>query len=266
MTADGSSPSRGRDREAAHVETGSLGSVWPISPAGVGRCRCGACTGDEGADRGTEAQVGSGCSSRRRFLLVCVSVVMVFSASALRGAGALRPARSLPDQAGAVGGAGPVRPGHRDAHRLPHLSQRRRDHRACWRSWALLLVAVLFSPPVNGSRRWFGLGGLGIQPSELAEVACVLFTAVMLERRMHRINEVSVLADADRHRARVRLAAGLILLQPDLGTALSLTFIVGVMVFGAGLSLHATSPVGSADRHSRRPIPDLESAVPTANA
>ena len=47
--------------------------------------------------------------------------------------------------------------------------------------WALIglvavtLVAVLFSSPVNGTRRWFGVGGLGIQPSEFAKVVCVLF-------------------------------------------------------------------------------------------
>jgi cell division protein FtsW len=108
---------------------------------------------------------------------------------------------------------------------------------------ALLLIAVLFSPPVNGSRRWFGLGGLGIQPSELAKVACVLFTALMLERRMHRINDVyySLLGIA----IVSGLAVGLILLQPDMGTALSLGFIVGVMVFSAGLSYTYIS-IGSA--------------------
>src|SRR5881628_3665126 len=49
---------------------------------------------------------------------------------------------------------------------------------------AAMLVGVLFSAPVNGTRRWFGFGGLGIQPSELAKIGCVLFTAIMLERRM----------------------------------------------------------------------------------
>src|SRR5262245_44855811 len=38
----------------------------------------------------------------------------------------------------------------------------------------LLLLLVFFSPPVNGTRRWFNVGGLGIQPSELAKVAAVL--------------------------------------------------------------------------------------------
>ena len=35
---------------------------------------------------------------------------------------------------------------------------------------SLSLVAVLFSPPVNNARRWFAIGGLGIQPSELAKL------------------------------------------------------------------------------------------------
>ena len=98
----------------------------------------------------------------------------------------------------------------------------------------LMLVAVLFSTPINGTRRWFNAGGLGIQPSELAKVAIVLFTAVILERRMHRINEVrySLLP--------VGLVTGmlviLILMQPDFGTSVALLAIVGVMVFAAGLS------------------------------
>jgi cell division protein FtsW len=98
---------------------------------------------------------------------------------------------------------------------------------------ALLLVAVLFSAPVNGTRRWFGVGGLGIQPSELAKVACVFFTALMLERRMHRIDDLSysLLPIA----LIVGLVVALVLLQPDFGTSMSLALVVAVMVFAAGL-------------------------------
>jgi cell division protein FtsW len=95
-------------------------------------------------------------------------------------------------------------------------------------------VAVLFSAPVTGARRWIGLAGLRIQPSELAKLSCVLFTALMLERRMHRIIEVSYSLTP------IAIVTGvfavLILLERDYGTALSLLLIVGVMVFGAGLS------------------------------
>jgi cell division protein FtsW len=106
--------------------------------------------------------------------------------------------------------------------------------------WALLglvtlmLIAVLFSPPINGTRRWFGMGGLGVQPSELAKIACVFFTALILERRMHRIDELSysMLPIG----IVVGVLGGLILLEPDFGTAISLLLIVVAMVFAAGLN------------------------------
>jgi cell division protein FtsW len=96
-----------------------------------------------------------------------------------------------------------------------------------------MLIAVLFSVPVNGTRRWFGVGGLGIQPSELAKLVCVLFTALMLERRIHRIDDISysLLPIA----IIVGGLLGLILLQPDFGTAMSLLLIVVMMIFAAGL-------------------------------
>jgi cell division protein FtsW len=99
---------------------------------------------------------------------------------------------------------------------------------------AVMLIGVLFSGPINGTRRWFGFGGLGIQPSELAKIACVLFTALILERRMHRIDELSYsLLPIG---IVVGLMVGLILLQPDFGTAMSLLLIVAAMVFAAGLN------------------------------
>ena len=55
---------------------------------------------------------------------------------------------------------------------------------------ALLLVAVLFRRPINNARRWVGIGGFGMQPAELAKLAAIFFTALMLERRRHRINEL----------------------------------------------------------------------------
>jgi cell division protein FtsW len=98
----------------------------------------------------------------------------------------------------------------------------------------LALVAVLFAPRVNGATRWIGLGPLGIQPSELAKVAVILFMAALLERRMERIDEVGysllpigiVLAGV----------VGLVLAEPDLGTAACIVMIAAMMVFAAGIS------------------------------
>jgi cell division protein FtsW len=98
---------------------------------------------------------------------------------------------------------------------------------------AAALVAVLFSPPINGTRRWFAVGGVGVQPSELAKIAAILFTAAILERRMDRIDEPSYSL------VPVGLVVGglvgLILLQPDFGTAVSLLLIAGAMIFAAGI-------------------------------
>src|SRR5262245_21992706 len=51
---------------------------------------------------------------------------------------------------------------------------------------AAALVAVLFMPPHNNARRWFGFGGLGVQPSELAKTASIRFSAKHLGRQRAR--------------------------------------------------------------------------------
>ena len=106
--------------------------------------------------------------------------------------------------------------------------------------WALLgvvgilLVGALRSDSVNGASRWVGFSILKIQPSEFAKLACILFTALILERRMHRINDLSysLLPIA----IVTAVLAGLIAIEPDAGTAMSLMAIVAAMVFVAGLS------------------------------
>ncbi len=96
------------------------------------------------------------------------------------------------------------------------------------------LIAVLFSAPVNNARRWFSIGGLGIQPSELAKLSAIFFIAALLERRMHRINELgySIVPIG----LVVAALVTLILLEPDFGTSMSLALIAAVMVFAAGLN------------------------------
>ena len=94
------------------------------------------------------------------------------------------------------------------------------------------LVVVFFGPPINGTRRWFGLGGIGVQPSELAKVAVIIFTAAVLDRRMGTRDQVTALAPVG---AVTGLVCGLIVLEPDFGTAFTVLLVVAVMVFAAGL-------------------------------
>jgi cell division protein FtsW len=104
------------------------------------------------------------------------------------------------------------------------------------------LVGVLFSPPVNHARRWFGIGGLGVQPSELAKLTAIFFIAALLERRMHRIDEVtySLLPIA----IVVLAMVALILPEPDFGTSMAILMIAAVMIFAAGLNWRYLAGVG----------------------
>ncbi|MGH9347768.1 MAG: putative lipid II flippase FtsW [Vicinamibacterales bacterium] len=165
-------------------------------------------------------------------LLVCASIVMVYSASALVALERFQQPYLFLIKQGLMTVLGLAVLGL-----AMHVDYRRYRHEPfIWGVLAIvtvMLVAVLFSGPVNGTRRWFGLGALGVQPSELAKIACVLFTALMLERRMHRIDELSY--SLPPIAIVVGALTGLILLQPDFGTAMSLVLIMTVMVFAAGL-------------------------------
>jgi cell division protein FtsW len=123
--------------------------------------------------------------------------------------------------------------------------RRYREPRFIWTCLAIVgfcLVAVLFSPPVNNAHRWFSIGGLGIQPSELAKLAAIFFIAAMLERRMNRINEIGyALLPIG---LVVGVLVGLILFEPDFGTSMSLALIAAVMVFAAGLSYMYVAAAG----------------------
>lgn len=99
----------------------------------------------------------------------------------------------------------------------------------------LALVAVLFSTPINGTRRWFGIAGFGVQPSEIAKLAVIFFTAALLERRMNQVNDVKeTLVPLG---VVIGVLTGLILLEPDFGTSVCLVVTAGLMLFSAGLSL-----------------------------
>jgi cell division protein FtsW len=167
-------------------------------------------------------------------LLVCTGVVMIFSASAMIAQQHWdQPQRFVLRQAIWIAiGLGVLAA----AMRVDYRTYRRET--VVWTLVGVvgvMLVAVLFSPPVGGARRWFGIGGLGLQPAELAKLAVVLLGAWTLERRMHRIDDVaySLLPLG----VVVGGMAALVFQQPDFGTAFSLLLIAGVMVFAAGLHL-----------------------------
>ena len=97
----------------------------------------------------------------------------------------------------------------------------------------VLLVAVLFTNPLNNARRWFFIGGVSVQPSELAKLALIPFVAYQLERKSDRVSSQALLVPCAGMTA---LMAALIYLGRDLGTTVLLAIPPFLMVFLAGLS------------------------------
>ncbi|HHV72720.1 MAG TPA: stage V sporulation protein E [Clostridia bacterium] len=99
----------------------------------------------------------------------------------------------------------------------------------------LLLIAVLI-PGIgresHGASRWIPLGSFSLQPSEIAKFALIIYVSLLLEKKQAQIGSffkglLPVLLIAG-------VVGGLILLQPDLGTAFTAMATVGVMLFAAG--------------------------------
>ena len=167
-------------------------------------------------------------------LLVCASAVMVYSASAVLAMGRFQQPPYfflLKQMLWAILGIGLLGIAMRVDYRL---LRRPLVIRSALAVSVVALVAVFFGPAINGTRRWFSIGGVGIQPSELAKVAVILFTAAALERRMESMDR-AVFRALGPVVLVTGLVCGLIVLEPDFGTAFTLSAIVGVMVFAAGL-------------------------------
>ncbi len=95
----------------------------------------------------------------------------------------------------------------------------------------LLLVTLIFGREVNGARAWLGIGELGVQPSEFMKISTILFLAVYFTGIGNGIRELprfllGLLI--------IMVPMGLVMLQPDTGTALVFIPIFLAMAFIAG--------------------------------
>ena len=114
-------------------------------------------------------------------------------------------------------------------------------HRLRYFALPLLLVALglcaavlVASPAVNGAHRWFVVGPASFQPSELAKLALGLFAAVYLARRQPPRTFGALMRPLGLVTA---LFGGLILLEPDLGTTISLSVMLLAVLLVAGVPL-----------------------------
>jgi cell division protein FtsW len=114
----------------------------------------------------------------------------------------------------------------------------------------LLLAAVLkLGPSINGAVRWFRLGALSFQPSELAKFALALYLAVLLARKAAKVRDFSIGFLPPLLMTGIFL--GLLLKQPDLGTAviigvtaLGLMFVAGTRTSYILISVLIAAPIG----------------------
>jgi len=99
---------------------------------------------------------------------------------------------------------------------------------------ALLLIALLiFVDPVQGAKSWFSFGAFSFQPADLAKVVLIAFMAKYFSRRHVEIQDVRHLILSGIYAAGI---IGLVLIQPDLGTAVILSFVWFGIVLVSGIS------------------------------
>ncbi len=100
---------------------------------------------------------------------------------------------------------------------------------------SLVLLVVVLVPGIgvgaNGARRWIGAGPFQIQPSELAKLSLVLYGAHLLAAKPRTVASVRAMLP---YLMVVGLAGGLIVLEPDLGTAIVSVFAVAAVLVAGG--------------------------------
>lgn len=100
-----------------------------------------------------------------------------------------------------------------------------------------LLVAVLFTTPINNATSWFDLGFFKFQPSELMKIVYILLLAKVLDKMdVKGKKQINKLPNLFAVLVIFIVPFLLILKQPDFGTAIVFAFITITMLFKAGLS------------------------------
>jgi len=164
--------------------------------------------------------------------LVAFGLVMVYSASSARALlSADAPSYYLKRQAiyAVMGLVALVILSRFDFHRL-----RRATQPLLAVTFVLLVAVLVVGTAVNGARRWIPIGFMNFQPSELAKLVLALWTAALLARRPapRTLGELAKPIGVV-----VGLACALILIEPDLGTAIAIAIMVSAILVVSGTRL-----------------------------
>lgn len=100
----------------------------------------------------------------------------------------------------------------------------------------VLLIAVLFTKPVNGATSWFNIGAFSLQPGEFAKVTVILFLTYIItkiqrkgQEEINKPTRLLIILSA------LAVPVLLIVKQPDYGTALAFIVAMALMLFTSGL-------------------------------
>ena len=108
-----------------------------------------------------------------------------------------------------------------------------------------LLLAVLLTGlghTAGGATRWLRLGGITLQPSEIARMALILYLAYSMSKKQDRIREFSI--GFVPHVMVLLVLVVPIILQPDFGSVVILASITGIMLFVGGVPLRFLALAG----------------------
>jgi rod shape determining protein RodA len=90
----------------------------------------------------------------------------------------------------------------------------------------LLLVIVLFMPPINGARAWLGVGSMGVQPAEFAKIATALLLSKYISELVTKLQTTKTVLLAC---LIFFIPSLLVALQPDAGTLIVFSSFLFVM-------------------------------------
>lgn len=167
-------------------------------------------------------------------VLVCIGVVMVYSASSASALLSDRNPSGLLMRQGAFALIALV--AFLVFARLGPAPLFRLARPALLVSFGLLVIVLMpgFGIEANGARSWIGLGPVQMQPSELAKLALITWLAAYLARNAPRLDR----GDAMRQPLIVLCALGALLVaEPDLGTTLVIMATAFVMLAVAGVAV-----------------------------
>lgn len=100
----------------------------------------------------------------------------------------------------------------------------------------ILLIAVLFTKPINGATSWFNIGAFSLQPGEFAKISVILFlTYTILKVQRKGQNEINKILKLLLILTVLGVPVLFIVIQPDYGTALAFIVATALMLFTTGI-------------------------------